>query len=111
MIELSNTGIREIRDDLFIVTTTFTVESPISGTFVVETSGKTISEAVDNLVDYIREHSNEDETTLSKISEVIFGMMEDGERLLRIKLELTSALCKVHWTDVDALKYSANCKN
>lgn len=108
MIELSDTGIREICDDYFIVTTTFTVKLPVPGTFEIEATGKTIPEAVDNLISYIREHSDEDEITLSKIKEVIFGMMKDGERLLRIKSELTSSLCKRTWTGIDAVAYFSN---
>ncbi len=106
MIELSDTGIREIREDNFIVTTTFTTDAPVPGTFYIELAGKTIEEAVDNLIDYIKEHSEEGEQTYSSIKKIIFGFMEEGEQLLRIKEELSSALCKETWTGEDAVKHS-----
>lgn len=107
MIELDNTGIlRRQSDGNHYATTTFTVEEPVPGTFYVEVAGKTIEEAVDNLVDHIREHSNEDELTLRKIKEVIMGFLREGEQILRLHPEFSQALCKSTWTGEDAVKHS-----
>ncbi len=85
MIELSNIGILEIRDDCFVATTTFTVDSSVPGTFCIEVAGKTIPEAVDKIVDYIREHSDEDEAILLEVKSIIFRLMEESAGIIRIR--------------------------
>ena len=66
MISLDDTAIREI-DGAFIVTTTLTVETPTPGTHAVRVEGKTLEDGLDNLVDYIRGCSDEDEETLQLV--------------------------------------------
>jgi len=91
MIELSDTEIREIEhqdgheDGTFIATTTFTVETPVPGTFTIDVPGKTIIEAIDNLVDYIREHSDDDESILLGIKTMISGLLEESAEILRLR--------------------------
>lgn len=107
MIELSNTGILEKREEgTYLVTTTFTVALPVPGTFYIEVAGKTIAEAVNNLIEYIQKHSEEDELTMRKVKETIFGLMHEGKRILELYPEFSESLCKATWTGEDAVKYS-----
>ncbi|MCK5015559.1 MAG: hypothetical protein KAS32_00645 [Candidatus Peribacteraceae bacterium] len=107
-IELSNVGIRAKREKYFVVTATFIVELPEPCTFSIDVAGKTIEEGVANLISYIRDHSEVPESTLQNINKVIFGLLEDGEKLLKIKAELASTLCKAKWTGDDANRHYKN---
>ena len=85
MIEIESTSILEMREDCYTATTTFTVESPVPGKFTIEVAGKTITEVVQNLIDHIREHSDEDESVLLGIETVIFGLIKESTEILRLR--------------------------
>ena len=90
MIELSNIGIREIREDgTIIATATFIVKSPVPATYIIEVAASTIEEASDKIVDYIRGHCDEKESNLINVKTAILGILSESTKRLHLRGKLT----------------------